>query len=172
MKFRFQSQEDADTAERAIYEEFEGSRFRLPSQVERRLRGKKGFGFDINGIRLVSSKEYCGNHPAACEIGNPGHRKHNYLEGADWVEFNDRVNNALDRHHLWANVTTIVCELRRGRLRRVYYDGHKISLVANHQWNRYAEIHDYQDWCGRQAPASGFPVGTPGRYGDVYDVVG
>jgi hypothetical protein len=33
---------------------------------------------NIYKVRLRTAKEFCGNHPAACEIGNPTHRKGDY----------------------------------------------------------------------------------------------
>ncbi len=45
----------------------------------------------IHDVRLKEKKDYCGNHPFACPVRGfeRPHKKYKYLEGADWVAFND-----------------------------------------------------------------------------------
>lgn len=120
----------------------------------------------IKNVRLKESKVYCGAHPFACDIA--GGRKANYLEGADWVEVNDRVNDVLDRLNAKAYVRTSICIIRKGNNRRVKYDGHWLDLggLALHpEWNKDETDPDaYQDWCLKVAPNSWYPEGTPGTY--------
>lgn len=136
----------------------------------------------IRNIRLKESKKFCGSHPFACDID--GGRKANYLEGADWVEVNDRVNDVLDRLNAIAYVRTSICILRKGEKRRVKYDGHWVAWAYNNEgrfvkvasseplgdrphpeWNRdESDPEAYQDWRLKVAPNSWYPPGTPGTY--------
>ena len=122
-------------------------------------------------IRLRQKKDYCGQHPGPCQALFPRkHQVNHLLEGKDWAAFNDLVNDALDALSLDANITTQNREatrnpywVRRGLARRVSYDmdyferyGRPIVL-----WSPDAPT-DFENWCGRQAPPSEVPKGTPG----------
>jgi hypothetical protein len=129
----------------------------------------------IETVRLLTAKEYCGNHPNACELPHGhGHRNRrtNYLEGADWVEFNDLLNDVLDKLHLAADVASSICVIRRGRQRRTRYGSRRDGRFW--QWEKTGHLdQDYRDCCGLfNPPASDFPEGTPGRYKDLYHEVG
>lgn len=127
----------------------------------------------ILNVRLKQNKAYCGNHPNACEFTffERKHKKSAYLEGADWVEFNDTLNDCLDANSVKADVSSSVCVIRKDTRRRVDYDS---SYVGNFfQWNKYADDEYYQDYCKQQAPRSSFPDGTPGIYESLnYNEVG
>lgn len=117
----------------------------------------------IRNVRLRESKRYCGNHPYACDIETG--RKGKYLEGSDWVEFNDLLNDVLDGLHVGAWVRSSVCEIRRGTERRISYDGYLANSFNNEfQWYKQGEDWEYEDHCGSVAPNSEFPLGTPGIY--------
>lgn len=120
----------------------------------------------IKNVRLKESKIYCGSHPFACDIA--GGRKANYLEGTDWVEVNDRVNDVLDRLNAIAYVRTSICIIRKGEKRRVMYNGHWKDLggtVLHPEWNKDEDDPDaYKDWRLKVAPPSYYPMGTPGTY--------
>lgn len=119
--------------------------------------------FKIHQVRLKDSKQFCGSHPYACEIGTS--RRAKYLEGADWVEFNDYINDIFDEENVSAWIRTSVCEIRMGRSRRTVYDGEMNNPSRNeYRWFFKAEPHQYEDWCGEVAPNSKFPEGTPGLY--------
>lgn len=136
----------------------ENSRFRV-REIER--QGDKVL--KIREVRLKESKPYCGSHPNACDI--EGGRKGPWLEGADWVEFNDRLNDVLDRYDVNAYVRSSICILRKGTRRRVYYGSYLGNAFRNeYQWNKDEPDECYEDWCGKIAPASEFPFGTPGTY--------
>lgn len=131
------------------------------------------YEIDIVNVRLRSKKEYCGNHSGPCPVRFGPERKHRrayFLEGADWVEFNDLVNDVLDQLQANANVYTSVCWLRKGKRRRTEYgEGSRF----NGEWAKHADETDYIDYCGREAPPSEFPSGTPGSYTKInYNVVG
>jgi hypothetical protein len=115
----------------------------------------------IRDVRLKDKKRYCGNHPNACDI--EGGRMGKFLEGLDWVEFNDRLNDVLDRLNLSARIFSDVCEVRDGRERRINYG----SIYRHNffEWEKKGSPSDYEDWCGKKgAPASDYPFGTPGLY--------
>lgn len=119
----------------------------------------------VCSIRLQEKKDYCGNHPNGCEanvFGGRG-RRAVFLEGLDWVDFNDRLNDALDVHHTEAWVESGVCVLRRGFERRINYGSH---LRGNfYQWDKIGNVDcDYENYCGDEAPESTYPYGTPGEY--------
>lgn len=134
----------------------------------------------VSKIRLKESKPYCGSHPFVCDI--EGGRKANFLEGADWVEFNDRLNDVLDRLNAVAYVRSMICIVRKGGKRRVRYDGtwevfngkqwillpegDDPSLYAHQHpvWKRDEDDKYYRDWRLKIAPNSWYPPGTPGSY--------
>jgi hypothetical protein len=116
----------------------------------------------IKNIRLVEPRKYCGSHPNACELPGAPMRKAKYLEGADWVDFNDMINDILDALAVDANVATAVCKVRKNRRRRTYYGSH----LRGHfwQWNMDEEDDCYEDFIHRPASNSNYPFGTPGVY--------
>jgi hypothetical protein len=119
-------------------------------------------------VRLRSSKAYCGNHPGACQRGGKD-RKGRFLEGADWVEFNDMLNDVLDKLKVDARVESSVVLVRRGRERCVEYFQQQ-GRGRNAEWEKTGL---YADYCGQEAPPSDFPEGTPGIYERIgYNVVG
>lgn len=115
----------------------------------------------IKDIRLVEARKYCGNHPNECEIGGGG-RMGKYLEGADWVEFNDTINDILDALEVSANVGTAVCKVRKLNRRRTYYGSHMQGRFW--QWNMDEPDDFYTDWSLTPSPNSDYPFGTPGVY--------
>jgi len=115
----------------------------------------------LSEIRLTDNKPYCGQHPGACNIQHTGpHKRYKFLEGCDWVEINDRVNDILDNLAVDANVYTSVCILRQGQKRCIEYlaqNGHGPNL----EWKREGI---YENWCRKNSPTSRFPQNTPGTY--------
>lgn len=127
------------------------SRFTLDSTYEGDTTIK------LSNIRLRTPKPYCGNHAGPCVVGRPGrHRRARYLEGRDWVDFNDLINDVLDRLNVSARVWTSICVIREGRDRRIDYDS---SEGRQGEWDKRGEMANY---CGREAPRSTYPAGTPG----------
>lgn len=121
-------------------------------------------GVSIQQVRLKEKKEYCGNHPKACERPHSGkHRKMTCLEGADWVEFNEALNDLLDRLEVSAQVSasrTSGCIIRKGNRRRIEYRADKQLFDGTWQWN-----YDDPEDCWSSGPQpSRFPSGTPGIY--------
>lgn len=117
-------------------------------------------------VRLKERKYYCGNHPKACEVRTDAHkhRKLKLLEGVDWVEFNDLVNDILDALDVSCNVKTSTCTVRKGRRRRVIYESNTRDTHA-WVWDKDGPDYHYADNCGNPLPSrhlSMFPEGTPG----------
>ena len=119
----------------------------------------------ISNIRLKESKKWCGSHPAQCDV--PATRRATFLEGADWVEWNDRLNDLLDSMNVSANVRSAVCILRKDVRRRTHYGMYyqaPLGVVQRTEWNEDEDYRYYEDYRGRIAPASYYPEGTPGLY--------
>jgi hypothetical protein len=161
----------------ALHKEFDDSRFNVDGMTVTH-RPRAGVMIKMGQVRLKSAKDYCGNHPGGCEFPGLGpDRKAKFLEGADWVEFNDRVNDVLDRLCINAHVENSLLIIRKVDLgRRMLYG--QASFGRNAQWNKDEHYKDYEDHCGddpSKTEMSEFPDGTPGQYlrnGETYSVVG
>jgi len=118
----------------------------------------------LRNIRLKEKKRYCGNHPNACDI--EGGRMGTYLEGLDWVDFNDTLNDVLDSLSVSAYVRSAVCIIRKGTRRRTVYGSFLVRHLWRpvYQWNKDEDDECYENWCGGSAPISEYPFGTPGEY--------
>jgi hypothetical protein len=117
-------------------------------------------------IRLRQTKDYRGNHPGPCQVSGRRHKKTAYLEGMDWVAFNDMVNDALDSiHH--DGIAGSVVNIRQGKKRRTYYG---MTTGPHVDWLPQGDCLDYADYCGQQAPRSELPNGTPGIRGYLAEV--
>lgn len=126
---------------------------------------------DIRTVRCKSRKEFCGNHPGPCVLAGHKEKKGLWLEGADWVEFNDLLNDVLDKMNEEATIFSrpreIIRQLfiRKGGLRRTGYDSFVLTWEGRFA-GAQAWLHDeegvWEDYRGRKAPASTFPDGTPG----------
>lgn len=141
----------------ALIHEFDNSRFNVDyikddsnTKTQWVIMGK---------IRLKNAKEYCGQHSGACQIEKKN-RKAYFLEGADWVEVDDMINDVLDALSISADIQSMICVLRTGRKRRIRYT----SSHADGEWDKVGAEEDYEDWCGKIAPNSEFAMGTPGLY--------
>jgi len=166
MTLKFKNSEDLNAAWTAITTAVNESRFQCVVSSPYRTTLK------ILDVRLRERKLYCGNHPASCEIGNHKEKKARFLEGADWVEFNDLLNDQMDRLSLWCNIDSSSVRIRKGFERRILYSHLYPRAFGNAEWVRYGEDEDYGDYCGKAPPEAEFPEGTPGRYKDRYAVVG
>lgn len=148
----------------------EASRFRAKVATEYHPRWKRVIRIDT--VRLRKKKEYCGQHPNGCVpnlfVDKP-HRHGTWLEGSDWVGFNDGLNDVLDKHNVNADVWSFNREslgtgryfLRKGLERRLDYDSEYIERFGR---GFYAWVQDgeHENWCGKTAPRSVFPKDTPG----------
>lgn len=119
----------------------------------------------ILSVRLRERKLYCGNHPKACErTGGGKHRRLAFLEGADWVEFDDMINDLLDELNVDCNVNSRDCVLRSAGRRRVCYTASNQFANGTWIWDKKGEEEHYSDLRGLPPPypPSEFPIGTPG----------
>lgn len=118
-------------------------------------------GISFHKVRLKESKHYCGNHPLPCVI-NPlvkeRHVKSRCLEGADWVAFNDMVNDALDEFSISANAGSSHCIIRKGLARCVEYTAKPQG--RGNEWVKDSGC--FADCIGKTARAA-YPEGTPGN---------
>lgn len=118
-------------------------------------------------VRLQQSKHYCGNHPKACEGLGGAHSSRKYLEGADWIEFHDTIlNDTLDALNVSADVANTQVVVREGTRRRVGYFADQREANGTWIWNR-TDPGYFEDYCGKVAPRSEFPQGTPGIYTSI-----
>lgn len=142
-----------------------------PKMMFKRSRlSSSGFYYgaiNISTIRLKKAKQYCGNHAGPCLLTfELPKKKYKYLEGADWVEFNDTINDFLDKKKLSAVVESAEVRVRLNNMRRVYYSDNGYGV-----WNKYGHADDYE--CGfKENLQTVFTYGTPGIYKEDYRVVG
>jgi hypothetical protein len=145
-----------------LVEMLESSRFAGVVQVLTCNRVGRPNRITVTQVRLRAPKPYCGAHPGACLVERP-HRNLRFLEGADWIAFNDLVNTVLDRLDVDADVGSSVCNIRRGRCRRVAYCG-KDGAAGHAEWEKFGDMDEYENRCrGFDAAGSRFPPGTPGN---------
>lgn len=118
----------------------------------------------FKNIRLKISKSYCGNHPAMCEVTGTKPRMGKFLEGADWVGFNDLLNNICDELVISCKINSAVCEIRKGYFRRINYDytSHDNGYRQDNRWDKFGDEKDYANGCYMAPYTSTFPDGTPG----------
>lgn len=118
----------------------------------------------IRAIRLRRSKDYCGNHAGPCIFGaGKKHAHRRYLEGLDWVSWNDMINDLLDSVGHDGDVRSTSVIVRKGRRRRTVYCG-----TPGLEFDMDTADVDYVDYTFKSAPPSYCEEGTPGVYG--YDM--
>ncbi len=159
MSFVVSLEEKSRTAEvmNAIIEGIASSRFTAGVRHGKR-DGQIEIGWKECGVRLRNKKGYCGNHAGPCRLGGGRHAKARYLEGSDWIGWNDMINDILDRLYISANVKNSLLIIRKGRKRRLEY----WSVDNGGEWNKDELDECYDDYCGQEPPITEFPEGTPG----------
>ncbi len=157
---------EAHNVARAVNTLFQQSRFEFARHgafgsdggVNIKVQGRNTY-VTFAGIRLKEKKFYCGNHAGPCRLTFKTHRKLNYLEGLDWVSFNDLVNDALDSIGHDGNAGNDQVTIRKGRMRCIeYFEGDK----GNGEWDKNGR---YADCIGKVPPLTEYPSGTPGIIG-------
>lgn len=131
---------------------------RFTARVERHTSN-----ITIHDVRLRVAKDYCGNHPNACPVRPGVHRPHKetkHLEGADWVAFNDMLNDVLDCLSVSANAASSLCIIRKGSARRMRYEGHFLQNGIDREWNR--DDTQYASYLRKGHPPTVYPLDTPG----------
>lgn len=171
------SNPDIDTLRWEIVKHFDSSRFNC--NVEIRRKSSRRTEVHVTQVRLKDKKSWCGSHAESCDIQGmrdrqnggfikerPVNRK--LLEGLDWVDFNDQLNDVLDRLNFDGKVESAVCIIRKGKQRRVQYDSvmEATPYRVEYEWAKEGYDDHYEDWClsDDAAPASIYPEGTPGIY--------
>jgi hypothetical protein len=135
---------------------FARSRFTAEVTVEEK-------GVKILNVRLREKKPYCGNHPNACPVGGVNNRR-DYLEGLDWAEVNDCLNDIMDRLGVDCRIESASCVIRRGLERRINYSSYTFD-GRHYDWVRVGhKEYDYGNYVGAPAPPSEVPDGTNGLY--------
>lgn len=141
--------------------ELEDGIFRGATTKRRSLR--------IVGVRLKRKKFYCGQHAGPCR--NTIRRRHplaSYLEGADFVGFNDMLNDLCDKYSIEADIWSTReslgrLYLRRGRSRCVYYE---CDYITGRHWHANKNVStsftDHHFGIKTPAERSEFTDGTPG----------
>lgn len=134
---------------------FSGTRFTMRIETHRSK-------VTIHDIRLTYSKEYCGNHPLPCP--NRGfvqkHKKAKYLEGGDWVAFNDFLNDCLDAMGCICNAKSSLCIIRKHGERCTAYDS-RPQGDFNNEWVKDSGVFENKINSGTPVQAH-YPEGTPG----------
>jgi hypothetical protein len=172
MDIRFVAGIELAQLNQSIQDSFADTRF----EVSRPEYLKADAGLVIKKVRLKQRKDYCGNHPAECADVAKKHVQRKFLEGADWVEFNDMLNDLLDERKVSAVVysrppdgTTDKHPLfvRRGMHRRWFYgsgyrNGIPSSPMENQIWDGLgSEEADYY-LASETTEKSFYAEGTPG----------
>ena len=153
---------DRDIVRDALLQALDDNAFRASVSLGTR-------GGDLTYVRRTRYHEYCGSHPMACEIrGRFGQRRQRamLLEGGDWIQFNDLVNDIFDRYMIDADVglwTGRGINIRLNTSRRINYRAYLASDFGGlqYEWSELGLPSDYEDWTGRQAPRATGPGGTP-----------
>jgi hypothetical protein len=155
---------------RLLLKEVEKSRFTLRADLEH--LGKQP-GVKVTEVRLRNAKDFCGQHPGPCVALFPRpHRRHKFLEGLDWVGFNQMFNNLMDRKKIDCDFFSYNREMRgggryyirKGTLRRLKYPFETVNGIF-HLWLPGTFEEDFIDCCGKPPPAIPWYVedaGTPG----------
>jgi hypothetical protein len=115
----------------------------------------------IHNVRLRTKKHYCGNHPLPCPV-RPGkkerHVKADFLEGADWVAFNDMLNDAMDLFETEADAGSSLVVIRQGFDRCVEYLSRAINFA--NEWQKFGIYRNCLH--AKKRVRATYPPGTPG----------
>jgi hypothetical protein len=158
MEAKFKNTDDMYTFESALA--LLSNKVRFTFELDHKST-KRSATLKFRNIRLKESKLYCGNHPAMCEANGTQPRKAKFLEGADWVAFNDMLNDVADTLDFPIDIKSAVCVIRKGTSRRYSY-GMNSDNYGNNEWEKDGCLDDYTDNTGQAPMESEFPDGTPG----------
>lgn len=170
---------DVHTVRSALVAHFSDTRFTCEFRIT--TENSRRAVISVIGVRLKPEfkKHWCGQHAELCSIqgihngdgtfspGGQEKKSSSLLEGLDWVSFDDQCNDVLDALHIYADFksTLVPVVMRKGKKRRVHYGSRMLDngYRREYEWDIEADDEDYQDWCGKDAPASTYPD-TPGIY--------
>lgn len=100
------------------------TRFRIGSLYSKRVSGRKYCAlFIINEVRLKNKRPYFGFGAMAGsgKGAGPKIKQATYLQGVDWIEFNDLLNDLCDKENVSSRIWTGTCLIRDGMKRRIRY---------------------------------------------------
>jgi hypothetical protein len=161
------SLKDANRFMKAIPGFIERSRFTVQEVFIAKISKRLQIWYvQLKKVRLKKSKPYCGAHAGACVLKHDdGHQdpKRIFLEGSDWVAFNDMVNDCLDRLKMTADVTSDRAT-KEGRLYARKGDARRLDYMKNHATHGdfFAHGAEYGCFIGKKSPPSKIEPGTPG----------
>lgn len=123
----------------------------------------KAKSISIGPVRLRYKKDYCGNHPFPCPVRSVP-RKHpinRCLEGADWVGFNDMLNDVLDALGSVCDCASSHVIIRKQGARCTNYTGHPLGNGIDNEWDKDSGAFENLMHVTGPKKAS-YPEGTPG----------
>jgi hypothetical protein len=123
---------------------------------------RKSDTITLGKVRLKIAKDFCGNHPLPCPVRPGPHKPHKVmtlLEGADWVAFNDMLNDILDLYAADANAGSSHVIIRKGVMRCVEYTAQQLGNGIDNEWVK--DSGKFANCIGRKMRAK-YPEGTPG----------
>lgn len=109
-----------------------------PSVLPRRV--------ELRGVRLLQAKPYCGNHAGPCVLGRPL-RSYRYLEGEDWIAFNEIVNDVLDKLKVaalvWSTRVDLLdhIDMPRGMKRKLIIRHPMLGRRLHWDWEDKGDLH-------------------------------
>jgi len=138
---------DVKKVHKALLATLKNSRFLVRDIVvkEQTADRKRGV-IHLNEIRLKEAKYFRGCAPEFEEwrLARPCKRAH-FLEAADWIEWNDLLNDLLDELDCPADVLSRACVVRKGRLRRTRYDTLEDKYGIQSQWEKAGSKEAFSD---------------------------
>ena len=148
------------------------SRFKVNELTVGRIkyyRGGHQTVLKIMGVRLKRKKDYCGQHAGPCLAQNAWrpHKVTSYLEGSDWVAWNDMLNDLCDANKIEAVIFSTresiggPLYLRKGKARCINYQE---AAVGQHWDGKQPDSVFSEEHFGKRKPAAraDYPDGTPG----------
>lgn len=116
----------------------------------------------IRKVRLTYRKDYCGNHPLPCPVRAVPRRHpvNTLLEGADWVGFNDMINDVLDTLGVDCDAGSSHVKIRKNGARCVRYDAQPLRNGIDNEWVKDSGA--FENHMHREHKHASYPEGTPG----------
>ena len=138
---------DIRRVHKALLKTLKSSRFLVRNIVVKpRTSGRSRATIHLNEIRLKERKHFRGCAPEFTDwqLARPCKRMQ-FLEAADWIEWNDLLNDMLDELDCSADVLSSACIVRKGRLRRIRYDTWEDNNGIRCSWEKTGPTSAYFD---------------------------
>lgn len=138
------------------------SRFRILELTSIPAGPRGSAKLKILGVRLKHKKDYCGQHAGPCRTqGGRKHKIASWLEGGDWVGFNDLLNDLCDKHRIEADIWSTRESIGRLYLRKGIARCTHYAAGNGQDWINEAFSTDHFGH-PEPAPRSDYEDGTPG----------